>query len=543
MKRLLPLILLLLTPLGLFADGMVIRPTAIATEVTMPDQRALIHFTNGVERLVIETRFSGAGTNFCWVVPLPSVPKIEAATTGLFPTLGFILKPKLIHRPIALFPMFTLAMIFIYLSVVVRRKETQSPSSLIVPTIVAVALAFYSVFAAAIAFVMIFWAFDRICGSQSSLIKTLATIFILFVLASMLMPTLGIRSSTSAAGITELQNEHVGAFDVTTVESKNPAVLLEWLKENNFEAPPGIAEVVKDYVKEGWVFSVAKLHRDDAGTATSAIHPLSFTFKTSKPIYPMRLTGLASKSLKVDLYVVGSQRASAQHFIVKQCALVVAEPSHDYRAWENELPLKHSLLKSWLHSGSVVTKLSANLGPTEMKEDVQIDWEPFQPTVSVLYSNRGASVTAADLATGIMLVASLAMIIFLSVRKSSRTMARIWALPLALGVGAFIICFLGLPKTPVHTSRMPRILSVNNLRSLGYDVLNAWDNSRPATLGEAQRIAAETAKRPPQRNKENLLLGGQIHEEDSPGNYVIRQGTNGFEFVWFAADGSEQTIR
>lgn len=28
----------------------------------LPDQRALIHFTDGAERLVIETRFTGQGT-------------------------------------------------------------------------------------------------------------------------------------------------------------------------------------------------------------------------------------------------------------------------------------------------------------------------------------------------------------------------------------------------------------------------------------------------------------------------------------------------
>jgi hypothetical protein len=38
---------------------------------------------------------------------------------------------------------------------------------------------------------------------------------------------------------------------------------------------------------------------------------------------------------------------------------------------------------------------------------------------------------------------------------------------------------------------------------------------------------------------DNCYLGGRIHEEDSPGNYILR-GTNGHvEFVTFDANGAE----
>jgi hypothetical protein len=85
-----------LLPLALFGDGKVFPPTAYP-DVQIPDQRALIHFADGAETLVIETSFVGQGTNFAWVVPVPSVPKIEEASTGLFPTLQTIFHPKVIH--------------------------------------------------------------------------------------------------------------------------------------------------------------------------------------------------------------------------------------------------------------------------------------------------------------------------------------------------------------------------------------------------------------------------------------------------------------
>ena len=58
----------LIVPSGAYGDGCIL-PTAIA-KVQIPDQRALIHFDNGLETLVIDTSFKGDGTNFAWIVPV-----------------------------------------------------------------------------------------------------------------------------------------------------------------------------------------------------------------------------------------------------------------------------------------------------------------------------------------------------------------------------------------------------------------------------------------------------------------------------------------
>jgi hypothetical protein len=41
--------------------------------------------------------------------------------------------------------------------------------------------------------------------------------------------------------------------------------------------------------------------------------------------------------------------------------------------------------------------------------------------------------------------------------------------------------------------------------------------------------------------EENPLLGGPVREEDSPGNYVLRETTNGVGFFWFDVDGGEHS--
>jgi len=68
-----------------------------AEEATIPDQRALLSWSGGIERLVIETSFVARGSNLAWVVPLPNPPVVEAATTGIFPTLQAVLT-RIFHR-------------------------------------------------------------------------------------------------------------------------------------------------------------------------------------------------------------------------------------------------------------------------------------------------------------------------------------------------------------------------------------------------------------------------------------------------------------
>jgi hypothetical protein len=82
-----------LMPLAVLADGRVIPQRAFALP-QIPDQQALLHYSNGVETLVIETSFVGQGTNFAWIVPLPAVARIEPVSAGVFPTLQTIFQPE-----------------------------------------------------------------------------------------------------------------------------------------------------------------------------------------------------------------------------------------------------------------------------------------------------------------------------------------------------------------------------------------------------------------------------------------------------------------
>src|SRR5215471_14634131 len=78
-----------------FGDGMVMTER-VYPKALLPNQRALLHFANGKETLVIETTFLAEGTNFAWVVPLPSAPEIKPVSQDLFNGLARMFTPALV---------------------------------------------------------------------------------------------------------------------------------------------------------------------------------------------------------------------------------------------------------------------------------------------------------------------------------------------------------------------------------------------------------------------------------------------------------------
>jgi len=420
---------LLFLPLGVWADGMVFPTIAYPARVTIPDQQAALSFSNGVERLVIETRFAGAGSNFAWVVPLPSQPVIEEATTGLFPTLQYLFRPEIIHNVpryyLGILALIWLLIWLVYIIFFVRptgrvnlldiascllvglgmvKIEYLSgpdwvdwmvmvmdfivfldlifiltlvrlwnclpralgvamlpfflaPQFLLLP--IAGAPGSLPLFLAVLVFlVFLDWILIRsLVKSWKYASRAIATVMLISLLTFqvvllMLVGSVKSRSEESQSlgtrslgmdqppapsqAVSILDRKIVGVFETTTITSHDAKALQAWLSQNGYAVPTNAEPVIASYVKDGWVFVATKIRRDKPDNETSTPHPLSFTFKTDKPVYPMRLTGLNSQSLMVDLYVFSNARAAAQdemqgHQAVS-CELLIPIAS-PYRPW------------------------------------------------------------------------------------------------------------------------------------------------------------------------------------------------------------------
>jgi len=496
-------LLLLFLPLAALADGMVIPTVAYPAKVTIPDQRALICYTNGTERLVIETRFNGAGTNFAWVVPLPSQPVIEEATTGMFPTLQYLFRPEIIHDV----PRY-------YLGILIT-----------------------------IGLIYLF----------RLLIKYASVDFIVFIvflfgflfLAAILLPALsaartkGMASVSSGQTVAILDRKIVGVFETTTIASPDAKALQAWLSQNGYAVPANAEPMITSYVKDGWVFVATKVRRDKPDNEISTPHPLSFTFKTDKPVYPMRLTGVENGPLSVELYVFCPSRAEASHFKVESCT----RPN-----------IAHPLLHKWVGDSTAATKLTATLSPADMRKDVWINFSrlPFLEKKNRLFSWQGALTTALNWGAELF-AAGLAVVCLLAFASETHKTK----LPRRIGIVAVTsiilvgLVYLALPKIEVKLVKGGYRRSYNNMRVEQFILRFTLDDGGWQTIAEARAKLRDTILDPNNGPKhwdgskswygwDNEFVGGQFREEDSPGNYLLREINNQLELVFFNPDGGEE---
>jgi len=105
MRRSLRQQLVLLTSLVFFsslvrADGLLIpskeqwekmRERAYVNE---PEQKAVVFFSRGWEDLIISPSYEGPASNFAWVVPVPSRPKVEILKGAIFHELANLVAPS-----------------------------------------------------------------------------------------------------------------------------------------------------------------------------------------------------------------------------------------------------------------------------------------------------------------------------------------------------------------------------------------------------------------------------------------------------------------
>lgn len=542
MQRILLFVLIGLLPLNAAADGKVFSRQAVIAHPTIPDQRALIYWSNGMERLVIETRFSGEGTNFAWVVPLPSQPVVEAASAGVLNTIAYQLRPRLIHKPTPWCSLFGVLLALGWMAISAYHQRRFGCQTFFACSLAGISLLPVSLFGAVLAWLFMLWAAERVSKGRQSVLEVFVIFALLFVLSSMLLPTLGTAGSkgSAASDVTVLTSARVGAFETTTISAKTAEGLLDWLRENEFALSTNAQPVIADYVKRGWVFVASKIAREQSGLATNAIHPLSFTFPAAQPIYPMRLTGVDAAPLQVELYVFGPQQAQADGFKAETC---VATSFPETAPWQlspgEPIPIMHPTLRTWTAGFPVVTKLSARLQPSQMQEDVVLRWTDFVSHRHAVYSWEAAMTVAGNWVTGLMLgcfVLYFAGMIYF--QKWRRQLSRV-SIGITLLAGAvFGLMFTVFPKVEVQAGRFHKMTAQNDLKLLAYVTQSEWTDTAPQTLLDARRaVTFENGMR-----TNNILLGGLIREEDSPGNYVIRQSTNGFEFLWFDGNGAEQTI-
>lgn len=443
------------------ADGMVV-PEEFYPKVEIPNQQAMITLSNGVERLVIETAFLGEGTNFAWVVPLPSPPQISAVSGEIFPALRRAFTPRLIHQVSPYYAAVLFVCGLLFLGMRAMRDEVTWVVDVPLCLVLAVLAGllgrhyFFGLLAAALAFYV-----RLLARTPASLALALIT-GIGFSLALTVLPrthgfdglvqTMGGEGGLGPGSVEVVSVQHVGVFESTTIRGTSAQAILRWLEGNHYRVPPAAEPAVRYYHDRGWVFVATRVRRHQDSPNYSVLHPLQFAFSTPSPVYPTRLTALDNQNCRMDLYVFGQGRAAARHFNLVRCDLLATSPQALKKPSPVSLRLGDPELGALVGDATVGTKLSGTLSPAQMAgEDVEIQTTRYRSSGGTVYSRWGAFNIALN---GAVPLGAIGWLLLGSARggwEVHETNVKRWRmglmmLSLVLGVAAF----LWLPKTEVE---------------------------------------------------------------------------------------------
>jgi hypothetical protein len=395
---------------SLLADGMVV-PEVFFPKVEIPNQQALIHCADNIERLVIETSFLGEGTNFAWVVPLPSVPEVKPVSEDFFLALRQAFQPRLIHH---VHPYYAGVLFFCGLAFLGWRALRDEVSWVVdLPLCLALGVGagfmggnmISGLIGGALALC------TRLFGRTSPILALFLLIGTAFDAVVTFVPsperwglvdTLGATGpgaeEAALADVTVVSVQRAGVFDATTIRGSNPNSVRQWLESNGYQLPASAEPAIRYYVQQGWVFVASKVRCETAGSKQAALHPLLFSFAARTPVYPTRLTAVDNGACAIDLYVFGTQRATARHFDAVRCDRLASNLPADLRRRPTGLGISEPEILALIAGSTVGTKLSARLSAKQMASDVAIHSGVFWRKGAIVFSHAAALTIALNVA-------------------------------------------------------------------------------------------------------------------------------------------------
>jgi hypothetical protein len=304
-----------------------------------------------------------------------------------------------------------------------------------------------------------------------------------------------------------------------------------------------------------WYFVASKIRLDIPLTESANPHPLAFTFKTDRPVYPLRLTGIGNEKCRIDLYVFGPEEATVPHFKVERCAKPLYPAADEgieyYRL--NALRVRHPLLRALVDKAPVATKLTAELTSHQMEKDGYLQWTSYREKRNTLYTDTGARETAANLTIPALV---LALVLWYGFKNSedpwAKGFCRICSIVALAAFLAWPAVYLSLPKTPAFSTRFPtsRNHGLHEITTeyLSDEAAQIHNKNRGSFKPDLAWVRQQLSQNSDFRNslptyyQMNFFTGQPWHEEDSPGNFTLRESPAGILYTWYDIDGGTNII-
>ena len=106
-----------------------------------------------------------------------------------------------------------------------------------------------------------------------------------------------------------------GIFEWVVLSGKDAKSLIRWLDTNHFTVPQGAEQAFESYVAKGWCWLAMKVRPELTEEDTIAPHPVVYTYKDTRLVYPLAISRLSSDiETEVVLYVLAASRYRVENW-------------------------------------------------------------------------------------------------------------------------------------------------------------------------------------------------------------------------------------
>lgn len=118
----------------------------------------------------------------------------------------------------------------------------------------------------------------------------------------------GAGGAPQEGGVNVLEEQELGPFTTTQLESEDASDLADWLEEHDYRVRDSIVEATQPYLDEGWVIAAIQLTPGEESGFRGDLQPIRATFPSEEMVYPMRLQAEASDEMPLRVYTLTEHR-------------------------------------------------------------------------------------------------------------------------------------------------------------------------------------------------------------------------------------------
>jgi hypothetical protein len=502
-----------------YADGKFF-PQVNRVAPAIPSQRAILSYKDGDETLIIESALDGEGVEFGWIVPVPAKPsKFKKVSPGLIKTLDLAVQPRLIHNlNYMLRVAFGLSAVVTLLCLM---SITKRPRSLI-----------YRILLYILALIILFFSGIVTMGGMAE----------------------GVAATSEKLKVKIHELLNIGSYELAVLEAEKAEDLNKWLINNNFTGLSKKDEaIISDYIRDKWYFVAAKLRRE--GDGYSVPHPVSMTFGTPKPVYPVKLTGTLDNQVYLTLFVIADRKAECEQLTLELSDRYSKEYKVDYdskikNAYYNgetfRQDIGHPEAENYFWDSCIVNRFTSILDPSQMQEDLFFQLKKPEHYQKRYHSYQGARSQALKVSLLVWCILLMVVAVICGRAKNTERAKRNASVQILL-LGPVIlllswgITYLSLPKVEVEVSTSARYAGMRNaFKTLEIEMLcRAYYYFRGNDANEISQIVSGYFA---SSGSMNFFTNERIIQEVSPGNYTVVQEDEKVVCRLLSKDGSPEDI-